>query len=257
MTSRLINNLAQKYQAEHYLEIGVCQGTTFLAVDMPSKTGVAPLFRFDVSEFSRPGCHFISLNSDDFFASLPRPDLPPVWDIVYIDGLHHFEQAYRDFENSLRFSHENSLIIMDDTVPCNPFSALRNHRFGLEVAKSLGLGKVLPNTWHGDVYKTLLAIHDFHPEFSYCTIMDIGNPKTILWRAEQIGPGERKAVFSSPDEIAALSYFDLLEKYAHLLMPVELSAAMALVGMPLVPGDYQSDLAWKKLMYWPILSGKP
>jgi hypothetical protein len=51
--------------------------------------------------------------SDEFFATL-RPSKR--YDVAFIDGLHTFEQTYRDVINT--FAHLRSgVILIDDTVP--------------------------------------------------------------------------------------------------------------------------------------------
>ena len=38
-------------------------------------------------------------------------------DLVYLDGLHTFEQTYRDLCNTLMHAHPATVILVDDTVP--------------------------------------------------------------------------------------------------------------------------------------------
>ena len=44
---RRLNRLAEALSCRTYLEIGVFKGETFLAVDVASRVGVDPEFRFD------------------------------------------------------------------------------------------------------------------------------------------------------------------------------------------------------------------
>lgn len=250
-----INTLAQRYEAENYLEIGVRRGDTFLAVNMPRKVAVDPAFAFDVKAHESPAVHFFSVTSDEFFAELAarpaeadpltsaKPGEPLTFDIIYIDGLHTHEQSLRDFEQSLRFSHANTIWLLDDTVPCDPYSALPDQQKALALRRQAGLHG---NAWHGDVFKTVFALHDRHPEFSYCTLMG-GNPQTVVWRhAESHEP--RTPVFASLEEIARLSYFDMLE-HAALLMPVADPILPDILGMALEPQKYGEANTWGKLIY--------
>ena len=62
------------------------------------------------------------------------------------------------------------------------------------------------NAWHGDVYKMIFALHDFHPGFAYRTILGGGNPQTVAWRAPRAGFKPR---FDSFEAISRLSFDDL------------------------------------------------
>ena len=251
-TIRTINSLASTYQAGKYLEIGVQNGKTFFHVDMPHKVGVDPAFPFEENAFSNEGRLFFRERSDEFFARL-REDIAalpavfnnaagkPTFDIIFIDGLHTFEQSFRDFMNSQTFAHENTIWLLDDTVPSDPYSALPDQAMSMAYRKA---AKLSGNPWHGDVFKTVFAIHDLFPEFSYCTLMR-ANPQTVVWRAAY---SERKPVFASWDAIAQLDYFAML-RHAALLMPVQETMLLHLLGMTLDPSAYGDENTWKKLCF--------
>lgn len=232
--------LAEMRNARRYLEIGVERGRTFLNVDLPFKVAVDPAFLFDPADFARPGTHFFSLPSNLFFRNLRagEPDIrellptgeseeKPAFDLIFIDGLHTFEQSYKDFINSLEFAHDDTIWVLDDTVPGDKFSAIRDMTSSYKARGEAGLsGK----PWHGDVYKTVFAIHDNLPEFSYCTLMG-GNPQTIVWKAEKSG---RAPVCPSMDVISRLSFDDMLVLH-RTLMPIEDEDLQRLVGQSLDP----------------------
>ncbi|HET7247078.1 MAG TPA: class I SAM-dependent methyltransferase [Streptosporangiaceae bacterium] len=46
---------------------------------------------------------FAEMTSDEFFAGLPTGK---TYDLIFIDGLHTFEQAYRDLCNAIVHSHD-------------------------------------------------------------------------------------------------------------------------------------------------------
>jgi hypothetical protein len=221
---------------------------------MPHKVGVDPSFRFDENTYSNEGRLFFRESSDAFFARLQEDAaaLPPAFrdaggkpafDIIFIDGLHSFEQSFRDFKNSLAFAHENTLWLLDDTVPSDPFSSLPDEALSLAYRKAALLED---SPWHGDVFKTLLAIHDLYPEFSYCTLMR-ANPQTVLWRAAR---RKTKPVFASLQAIAQLDYFALL-RHAALVMPVKENTLADLLGRTLDPSAYGENNTWEKLFYRP------
>ena len=240
-----ISYLAMLRDARRYLEIGVRDGTTFFAITLPFKVAVDPVFAFEPKDHVAPGISFHALPSNIFFRKLKVGELDsralqfpgeagekPLFDLIFIDGLHTFEQSYRDFTNSLDFAHNDTLWILDDTVPCDEYSAIPNEERSFRMRGDAGLpGK----PWHGDVYKTVMAIHDFHPDYSYCTMMG-GNPQTVVWRAN---PSTRRPVFGSTDVIQRLSYHDLL-RFNVLLMPSEDERLPDLVGKSLNPVDCEN-----------------
>ena len=247
-----INFLAKRYGLARYLEIGVDKGETFLEVAMPHKTAVDPVFAFNVAPHRGPTTQFFPQPSDDFFAALPRLiSRPPYaapsgerfcFDLVFIDGLHTFAQAYRDFLHSLPYSHAKTIWIFDDTVPCDPWSAIPDQETSRQYRKMAGLDG---EPWHGDVYKAIFALHDFHPEFSYATPVTYGNPQTIVWRTEQ--PAERQRVFGDLARIAGLSYFDMLDCH-RLLLPLDHVAALDRIGTVCDPLRHEGVLPRQRLV---------
>jgi len=71
-----------------------------------------------------------------------------------------------------------------------------------------------------------------------------GGSQTIIWQA---GESERKARFSSLEEIAALDYFDMLRN-ADLMMPIKNDLLPDSIGLTLAPGSYGEEGIWKKLI---------
>jgi hypothetical protein len=216
-----ISYLSGINNANRYLEIGVWSGSTFFPVQIPIKVAVDPCFVFDPEEHKRDGTYFLEITSDEFFEKLDRGEFSfgagassekIKFDIIFIDGYHTFEQSFKDFENSLRYSHEKTLWLIDDTVPSDAYSALPDPAVSRYKRKLAGLER---GDWHGDVFKTVFAIHDRYPEISYCTLMG-ANPQTVLWRAPKSG---RAPVFSSLSEIKETTFYDMI-RHGKLMMPV-------------------------------------
>ncbi|MBK1621729.1 hypothetical protein CKO42_25755 [Lamprobacter modestohalophilus] len=201
-SARMINTLAKRLDASSYLEIGVLRGKTFLGVDIGRKHAVDVIKQFDIPEYSRDS-RFFQCSSDEYFVSA---DDKPIYDIVFIDGLHTFEQSFRDLSNSLIYTHNRSVIILDDTIPNDVYSSLRNSKQALKYRKEETGGSDL--SWHGDVYKTVFLIHDFYATLNYKTIVGAWNPQTLIWRSAN---GHRTPRFNSLEKIERLSYFDFLE----------------------------------------------
>lgn len=226
-----INRLARLRNSRTYLEIGVACGNTFFNVDLPHKTGVDPRFAFNAPAMVGSNEFLIEATSDAFFQRLPQIQqqlygAPTLYDIIYIDGLHTFEQTIKDFVHTLPYSHQGTIWIFDDTVPSDPYSALADSVRSLLFRHVAGLAGA---SWHGDVYKCVFALHDYFAEFSWCTPTDAGNPQTVVWRTPQ--PTTRPRLLPDMASIKALGYFDLLTM-AHMLNPVPDETLLEQLGTP-------------------------
>jgi len=121
----LINLAVKKIQASKYLEIGCYKNKIFNNVNVIYKVGVDP---------DRGGTH--RMTSDDFFKINTEN-----FDLIFIDGLHYYEQVYKDFSNSLKVLNENGIIIIHDMLPKDIDEAL------------VPIPNPLPYTWMGDVWR--------------------------------------------------------------------------------------------------------
>ena len=79
------------------------------------------------------------MTSDGFFDTRPAP-----YDLIFIDGLHLYEQAYRDLANALKYSHDDSVIIVHD---CNPPTEIHQR----EVKQG-------DDVWNGTVWKAFVRL---------------------------------------------------------------------------------------------------
>ena len=111
---QLLNRLVEFYNYRTYLEIGVAAGDCFAAVKAGIKVGVDP--DAGIRELNVPGGLLFCTTSDGFFSTLNGRNF---FDLVFIDGLHHHEQVYRDVVNSLDLLSVGGTIVLHD---CNPRS---------------------------------------------------------------------------------------------------------------------------------------
>ncbi len=175
MRAERINRIIRLSGSKRYLEIGVAFGTTFFDVDALQKVAVDPNLRFDFRSMADARTHFHPLTSDSFFE---RYDGKP-FDVIYLDGLHTYDQTSRDFFNSLRVAHAKTIWLFDDTVPNDADSALPDQ--GLCYHRRAMEGNPDPS-WMGDVYKTVLLISRLLPFFRYRTFE--GHGQTVVWRSK-------------------------------------------------------------------------
>ncbi len=130
---RVLARLHEHLKPRTYLEIGVALGwslslvapqTKVLAIDPAPQLGFEP----------PANLRLFKETSDDFFARHDaRAELGglPV-DLAFIDGMHHFEFALRDFMNVERCSSPQSTIVLDDCFPRDRLTAQRERNSRLE-----------------------------------------------------------------------------------------------------------------------------
>lgn len=99
----IINILAEKINAQTYLEIGVHDGVNFKNVNCDYKLGVDP----------DPDSKALVLQTSDFFFAFNKAK----FDLILVDGLHTQQQVLRDINNSLKVLNENGWIICHDMNP--------------------------------------------------------------------------------------------------------------------------------------------
>lgn len=101
--TEIISALIGRYNYERYLEIGVQGGENFKAIDCAYKVGVDP---------DPASAATMVTTSDDFFA-----DNTEKWDLIFIDGLHHAIQVYKDIVNALQCLADGGTIVCHDMNP--------------------------------------------------------------------------------------------------------------------------------------------
>jgi len=189
----------------NYLEVGVNQGQTFMTVNAKNKWGVEPAPTFSLRNLPK-GIKIFKEKSDSFFAKLSSDVL---FDVVYLDGLHEWFQTYRDLINSLNVTSKDCFIVIDDVIPTDNFSGIPNQ---IKALKSRWRSGLTGWNWHGDVYKILFALDEFHPELKTITIYDLGgNSQLIVMkkdRSQLIFNLKKEAVV----KFSSLSYEDLFDK---------------------------------------------
>ena len=107
-----------------YLEIGIRNGRSLALADCPA-IGIdpAPMITAQLGDHVQ----VIDSTSDDYFfarAGSTSDQILP--DLVFIDGMHLFEFALRDFMNVERHASATTLAVIDDIYPNHPEQATRN-----------------------------------------------------------------------------------------------------------------------------------
>jgi len=139
-----------------YVEIGVSTGRS-LTLALPGTVSIgvdpAPNLTFPVRRRTR----IFHQTSDDFFA---KHDLRRLFggvplDLAFIDGMHHFEFALRDFMNLERSSNSGTTILVHDCLPIDEVTAARERS---------------TNVWSGDVWRLIVLLRQWRPDLEVAVV---------------------------------------------------------------------------------------
>jgi len=138
----IIQLLIDKYKLSTYLEIGVFNGENFNKIRCALKDSVDPNFEATYRT-----------TSDKFF----RYDVVENYEIIFIDGLHTAEQAYKDIWNAWVTCNPMFIVVHD----CNPRTEwhtrpVEEYERGQE--------------WNGTTYQGFIKFKEEHPELSCFTV---------------------------------------------------------------------------------------
>jgi predicted O-methyltransferase YrrM len=98
----IINSLIAIKKYKSYLEIGIGDGANYNQIICENKNNVDPCFdSLDSQNIS----HVKNvMTSDEFFNKNTE-----MFDVIFVDGLHEYQQVYRDIKNSLNVLNEKWL----------------------------------------------------------------------------------------------------------------------------------------------------
>ena len=123
----LIQHIINKYKYVNYLEIGCDKDQSFSKIKINKKVGVDPISGGTIRD-----------TSDNFFINNKEK-----FDIIFIDGLHHYEQVIKDIYNSLKILNDNGHILIHDCLPRTiAHQAIPRYR----------------GSWNGDVWKSIVEL---------------------------------------------------------------------------------------------------
>ena len=123
----LVKYLIEKNSYHDYLEIGCDQDQLFSKIKIKHKIGVDPVSGGNLRK-----------TSDQFFRENNEK-----FDIIFIDGLHTYEQVRKDIVNSINCLKENGIILVHDCMPdCLSKQAVPRFRM----------------IWNGDVWKAIVDL---------------------------------------------------------------------------------------------------
>jgi len=123
----LIEYLINKYKYSDYLEIGCDQDQLFSKVRIKNKTGVDPISGGNIRK-----------TSDEFFRENKNK-----FDIIFIDGLHTYNQVKKDILNSISCLKDEGIVLVHDCMP-DSLSKQAVPRYRM--------------SWNGDVWKAIVDL---------------------------------------------------------------------------------------------------
>jgi hypothetical protein len=138
----IIQHLIDNYALTSYLEIGVFKGVNFENIKCDLKHSVDPHY---------PATY--QMTSNKFFRERVDND----YDIVFIDGMHTFNQTYADINNAWYLTNSNFIVVHD----CNPATQWHTRPF-----KEYTQGE----EWNGTTYLGYLKWVWDHDWMFYATV---------------------------------------------------------------------------------------
>ena len=140
---QIIKEIIKKENYKNYLEVGCDNDENFTEVDIENKVGVDPL---------KGGT--LRMTSDEFFKSNKKN-----FDLIFLDGLHTYEQTIKDINNSLNFINDKGVIIIHDCLPKKIWNQIVPRIYG---------------HWNGDVWKAIVHARTYNHVDTYTCLADHG-----------------------------------------------------------------------------------
>jgi hypothetical protein len=139
-----------------YVEIGLRHGRSFeLAKTATACVGIDPAPNLEHEP--RGGARIFQTTSDEFFArhNLAEELGGQTVDLAFIDGMHLFEFALRDFVNVEKYCGRDSTVLVHDCYPVDRVTASRERTTQI---------------WSGDVWKLIVCLKKYRPDLRIGTV---------------------------------------------------------------------------------------
>jgi len=205
----VLRRLHELLRPRSYFEIGVETGATLAFAQAAERAiGIDP----DASKLRRdlvpPSARVFHETSDAFFERMTREQALGAHsiDLAFIDGMHWFEFALRDFIHVEAWSQPNGVIVLHDCLPIFPLTASRERR---------------TKFWVGDVWKVVSILREYRPELR---VKIVATAPSGLCVVRGLDPTSR---------LLAERLDEIIERYRELPYPV--SALQTPDGFELVP----------------------
>ena len=187
-----ISNFLKRNKTCNYLEIGCDDNIVFNSIMLPAK--------FKVGIDPRKGGNY-KIKSDNFFRKNKKK-----FDVIFVDGLHHYEQCQRDVINSLKFLNKNGYLFIHDLLPLD---------WKMELVPRI------QKRWNGDVWKVGYELSQSKNLKFYIADMDSG--------VGFLKKTSNKFIYKKIDTLKNQRFVDYLKIYKQLPI-VEAEKALRMIG---------------------------
>ena len=213
MRWQLVQHAIDTLAARTYLEIGVDEGESFCAIEVPMKIGVDPVSAKPAvaRALTEPGTSYFQVTSDEFFEKHAAAALPDGVDVVFVDGLHTYGQTDRDITNALRHLRPGGVILVHDCLPASAEEACPAPTY--EEARRMN-GPSWNGLWTGDGWKAIVAARAGLSGNARACVLNCDHGVGLVWR-EGGAPPERLSL--TREDIAKLDYASLMASTQILL----------------------------------------
>lgn len=167
----IIQSLIYNHKATKYLEIGISNRENFDKIICGYKIGVDPE-PMAKATFCITSDEFFKINTETF-------------DVIFVDGLHHSDQVYKDIINSLKILNEGGVIVCHDMNPLK-----EEHQ-------------VIPFTnglWNGDCWKAFVQLRQERSDLEMYTINTDHGCSIIQNGSQKVLPKNIKLTFKEFDK---------------------------------------------------------
>lgn len=152
-------------QPRAYLEIGVHLGDS-LRLAQCTALGIDPSPA--LRRHLRPNETVAVATSDRFFETAYDEALS-LTDLAFIDGMHLFEFALRDFMGVEAWGNSRTVVVFDDVLPRNQQEAAREQ---------------CPGDWTGDVWKVYNILRLYRPDLELRLVDTFPTGTLVVWKLD-------------------------------------------------------------------------
>lgn len=209
MIQQCIDAIKRRKNKVNYVEIGVQTGFCFFQIKADNKLAVDPNFiikwtnrvKAYLKNLSNFNNKFFEVTSDVFFEQQENY-LNKIGgiDVIFIDGLHLYEQVLLDIKNSLLFLNEGGVILVHDCNPLTEVAAVR--AYTSDEVRLMNLPG-WANLWNGDVWKAIVELRSTRNDLQIC-VFNTDHGVGVIKK------GKPEMTFSlSEHQLKELSYSDL------------------------------------------------
>ena len=179
----IIQNIIKFKNYKSYLEIGCDRNQSFLNINIDKRVSVDPV---------EGGTH--KMTSDEFFSNNNDK-----FDIIFIDGLHQYEQVIKDVKNSLNCLTKNGIILLHDCLPRTLWNQVYPR---------------INSDWNGDVWKAIVECRTYENIDTYTCIADRGIGVIVLRK-------NRNKLILNKSDFKGLKYKDYYQSHEQYMNLIE------------------------------------